>query len=398
MGCGRAGSWLLTLSLAALGVAGAKPVDWSQPWKEPHDPSAAANASDEYAWRLFVALNWPVNARVHEPDAAAPFGANRAVVWETWRTAGSIFLDGGADPGSWSSHRAEGEAPEQRFEAPSPEHRTNLRHVVGGRMVPLLDPLASARRLTEIRFNRLEFEFIRAHELYDLDGQSRAYGTGAPVSFPYGSREVKAKWRPIEPSDRSRYYTMEVRLADGTPRLYGLTGLHIASKDLPTWFWATFEHVDNPTQPDNEGWQLPSHDRFACPDAPADCNRAPRGIGLEHTVWQYYRLRGTLTRFVDAAGKPLRLANSELESGLQRTASCISCHARAAIGLAGDAVVRPPIFDTRGEESSTGPRERRGFIGAPQTDWFERTDIQDGGRFQPVDFVWSLMKAQRRAR
>src|SRR5262249_52113526 len=154
---------------------------------------------------------------------------------------------------------------------------------VGGKMVPLADPLAGARRLTEIRFNRLEFEFIRSRELYDLDGQLRAYESGDTVSFPYGSREVKAKWRPISSSDRSRYYTMELRLPDGTRQLYGLTGLHVASKDLPTWFWATFEHVDNPTQPDNEGWQLPSRDQFACRAAPADCNRAPRGIGLERT-------------------------------------------------------------------------------------------------------------------
>src|SRR5208282_2024632 len=108
---------------------------------------------------------------------------------------------------------------------------------------------------------------------------------------------------------------VEVRMAGGAARLYGLTALHIVSKDLPQWFWATFEHVDNPRLPDADKWQLPSSDHFACRGEAADCNRMPRGIGLEQTVWQYYRLRGTLTRYVDDENRPLRLANSELEAG-----------------------------------------------------------------------------------
>jgi hypothetical protein len=173
-----------------------------------------------------------------------------------------------------------------------------------------------------------------------------------------------------------------VKLADGTERLYGLTALHLVTKDLPTWFWATFEHADNPQLPGNDGWQAPSRDTFACGDAEPACNRAPRGIGLEGTVWENYRLRGTLTSFVDTAGKPNLLANSELEAGMQPTASCITCHSRAGIGTVAGQPVRLTVFDT-----STGD-PKRGFVGEPRPEWFA------DGRIRSLDFIWSMAKAR----
>ena len=376
-------------SLAILLASSASAFDWRDPWQEPHDATTAAKRSDEYAWRLFVALEWPGDPRTRGPDRSARFGSDLPVVWETWRTAESVYLERGADPGPWLSSRLDNE---RRFETFLPQDLPNLRHVVAGVMVPLSDPIASSRRLTEIRMNRPTYEFIRSHRLYSVEGQLGAYAGAGAVAFPYGAREVKAKWRPIREDERARYHTLEVRLADGTQRLYGLTGLHIASKDLPSWFWATFEHVDNPTLADSEGWELPSRDRFACGSASAGCNRAPAGIGLEGTVWQYYRLRGTLTGYTDAEGEPARLANSEFESGMQTSASCITCHARAAIAVVHGESMRLPILDQR--ESATDPRERRGFLGAPKLSWFEPEGAA-GPRFKPLDFVWSLSKARR---
>jgi hypothetical protein len=359
-------------------------LDWSRPWTEPQDSAAARAQSDEYAWRLFIALNWPADPLARAADRSSRFGAERAVVWETWRGAGEVYRDDGADPGPWRTGRRDPPiAAERRFETLSLKDFPNARHVVHGVMAPLVDPVADARRLTEIRLNQATFEFIRSRELYNLDGQLRAVSAGRRVVFPYGAKEVKAKWREINPAERSRYHTLMVTLADGTQRLYGLTALHIASKDLPTWFWATFEHVDNPSLPDAEGWQLPSRDDFACRGERDDCNRAPRGVGLEGTVWQHYRLRGTLTTFVDVSGAALRLANSELETGFQATASCMACHARSSIAMIGGTPVRLPIFD--------GP-ERQGFTGAPRAEWFAPAG-EAGPVFEPLDFVWSLTKA-----
>jgi hypothetical protein len=383
--------------LAALAAKTSIALDWQTPWKEPQDAVAAATRSDEYAWRLFVALNWPASPMARTADRTARFGVDRPVVWECWQSAGDVYLENGADPGPWlPADPAHPIAPDRRFETLSLQDLLRTRHIVGGVMVPLVDPISTAKRLTEIRMNRKTYEFIRARELYSLEGQIRAFTEGRAVSFPYGAKEVKAKWRPISQSQSSRYYTTLVTLADGTKRLYGLTGLHIVSKDLPHWFWATFEQVDNPTQADSEGWQLPSRDRFSCHDQPADCNLAPRKIGLEGTVWQYYRLRGTLTSFVDSQGKPELLANSELETGLQKTASCITCHSRASIGVIAGAPARLPIFDSSPNDAPSQALVRRGFSGLPKAEWYQRvgTDGQMHRDFRSLDFVWSLSQAK----
>lgn len=388
---------LIAAALMILAAHASTALDWRKPWAEPQDAAAAEKNADEYAWRLFIALNWPADAVGRTADRAARFGADRPVVWETWQGTQEVYLEDGADPGPWAMRQSANPVPpERRFDTFSLQTMSNARHIVGGVMVPVVDPIATAKRLTEIRMNRTTFEFIRARELYNLDGQLRAFADRGPVSFPYGSKEVKAKWRPINPSESSRYYTTRVTFADGTRRLYGLTGLHIASKDLPHWFWATFEHVDNPKLADSEGWQLPSRDRYSCGNDPADCNQAPRGIGVEGTVWQYYRLRGTLTGYVNSAGGPELLANSELETGLQRTSSCITCHSRASIGVIAGVAARLPIFDSSQSEADHDVRIRRGFNGLPQPEWFQSSgpDGQEHAVFKPLDFVWSLMQAK----
>lgn len=384
---------VLLLALVSRSVAA---LDWSRPWVVPQDSAQAADHSAEYAWRLFVALNWPAAASGRVADAKAAFGAARPVIWEVWKNASDVYLDDGSDPGPWdagraaSSWRTTAVTDETRFETFSLKDLPIARHIVGGKMVPLTDPIAAAKRLTEIRMNRAAFEYIRSNELYNIDGQMRLIASGREVSFPPSAIEIKAKWRPIGTDERARYHTVMVRFADGTQRLYGLTALHIVSKALPQWFWATFEHVDNPTLPGAEGWQLPSRDRFACAGEPVDCNRPPHGIGLEGTVWLNYRLRGTLTRFVDERSRPLLLANSELEAGMQRTSSCMTCHARSSLAVVGSTPVRLPIF---GAIAGTG---RRGYVGSPRAEWFEDPSGNGKRLFESLDFVWSLSKARPR--
>jgi hypothetical protein len=413
--------------------------DWPTPWIESHNPGQAATNPDEYAWRLFIALNWPANTTTRKADPTATLGADKPVVWETWQNATDVYLDDGQDPGPWitglagttARHRptptaaaapsaptaatalttvtavnavnaattpaAAPPANETRFETFSLKDITNARHIVGGKMVPLTNPTANSKRLTELRMNRVAFDYIRAHELYNLDGQLRMVAASQAVNFPPAATEIKASWRPIRDAERTRYHTLEVRFADGTQRLYGLTALHIVAKDSPQWFWATFEHVDNPTRPDADGWQLPSSDRFACPAEATDCNRAPAGIGLEGTVWQNYRLRGTLTHFVDTAKRRLLLANSELEAGMQKSSSCITCHARSALALVAGTPTRLPIFDTSvvaGDLPATS--ERHGYTGLPLAEWFEDAGHAGQPLFKQLDFVWSLSKARPR--
>jgi hypothetical protein len=112
-------------------------------------------------------------------------------------------------------------------------------------------------------------------------------------------------------------------------------------------------------------------------------------------VWQFYRLRGTLTRFVDTANRPLLLANSDLEAGMQKTSSCITCHARSSLALVSGSPTRLPIFDTAVKEGELpATAERRGFTGLPRAQWFEALENSGRPLFKQLDFVWSLSKAR----
>jgi hypothetical protein len=290
-------------------------------------------AGDAEAWRIFALFNPP------DPD--------RPAVWESWPSAAATFRRDGADPGPWQGALPPGT---ERFELLRPKDFPNLRHIVGGRMVPVTDPLAQAQQLVEVRLNPASYDFIRTRGLYTVDGQRRALQQGA-VEFPAGSIQLKAGWRPIPATDRQRYHTLTLRLADGSTRLYGLAALNIAAKTPSGWLWASFEHTD--------------------------------AAGSRH-----YRLRGTQTSYLDALNRPVRLGNAVLEAGLGNSASCMTCHARATLSVDG-APGRLPVF------APAPPGVRRGYVGTPDPGWFGHADPQ--GHWQTIyaslDFVWSLSQA-----
>ena len=102
--CSRSAVCFVALCLSILAV----PAGAEEPWQEPQDPRAAINTPDAYAWRLFVALNWPADIKQKKADPTKPFGdpAPGPVVWETWRNAKTSAKDtaypiDGSDPGPW---------------------------------------------------------------------------------------------------------------------------------------------------------------------------------------------------------------------------------------------------------------------------------------------------------
>jgi len=406
----RLAATMLIASVHFFMVSNAFAEDWKQPWMEPLDTDTALRESNEYAWRLFVALNWPVDPASGAADPSRRLGDEGAVVWQYWQNAKAIFLARGADPGAWKGARNNDPVPAaDRFEGLPLNPLIPTKHIIGGVMTNLTDPIKPAAHLDETRMNRASFEYIRSRKLYSLEGQNKFRDAEKSIVFPAAARHVKAQWRPIAADQRSRYFSIEIVMADGSRRLYGLTALHIATKDLPNWFWATFEHVDNGDTPGSAPWLLKSHDSFACGKLSDDCNRAPSDIGLEGTVWQNYRLRGVMTDFVDARGKPTRLANSQLESNVEQTsASCMTCHARATLSLGlstkelsmqGNRPARLSKFDDEGDSASSvsrsGVAPRPGFVGLPKPEWYvESSDGQQREIYAPMDFVWSLEKAQ----
>lgn len=370
-------------------------------WEEPQDTRMALFEPDCYAWRLFIALNWPANIAGKVADQNASFGANAPVVWETWRNASNrapdtAFPMDGSDPGPWLDTVLVAQNAD-RFDAADEEplQRAALIKLLekkGGPIV-LFDPATAGLSRNETRLSKGTYEFIRAEELYNVEGQVAKSKAGLEtIAFPPSAKEVKAQWRVIAEAEKPRFHWVEADGAQGK-QIYGLTSLHITTKDLPNWFWATFEHIDNKaahpgdgTHPAAEGWLLSSVDRFACQGAPYDCEAFPAGIGLENTHWQNYRLRGIQIDFFDSTGRATRLANSQPEGGFQATSSCITCHALSSIDGAGKRIF---FFGPEG-----GP------VGLP-IGWDEDTEKPLGFRdengkllFTQLDFVWSLFRAR----
>lgn len=348
---------------------------------------------DAFAWKLFMEINHPadLNQGRGVPDHQKEIGSEGAVVWETWRMSpDEVYLDRGRDPGPWNS-KAVFVVSKQLKDLRSP------------RKVDLLDThhhsslkSSAPSSFGQSAMNREAYEFIRANELYNIEGQEAFHQSNPPrlINFPIAAREIKSAWdilstKPIdELTDaeieefKSAFHTTTVS-DDGKEYLYGLKGLHIITKDLPNWVWATFEHKSNPRP------ELPDNDRHGLP------------AELEGTKWSNYRLRGVQLEFTDSAGQATVLANTQMEAEFQQSSSCITCHALATIGDRDTGSLRAnrlPFFHVRKilHRRPNGDQSDQEFvygdIGVPDPTLFQ---LKSGKRlYTQLDFVWSLRFAR----
>ena len=220
----------------------------------------------EFAWRAFIALNWPAASR-GEPDRRSALSDPGPRVWETFKSAAETF------PVGADGHRQRGAA-WGADDGPSPCGVSN-----GARTIAEFKPFAEFNQPSfsadspanpliaqngeyvryEARFNAATFEtFVGAgwSEGRNLPDAAR------PAHFPVGSIVVKAAWRPLNAADlpavRTRYYVTRAAIVDVPQSLaahhlvcsqrdVALVGLHIVIKTAskPQWIWTSFEHVDN---------------------------------------------------------------------------------------------------------------------------------------------------------
>jgi hypothetical protein len=325
----------------------------------------AVNAPDKFAWQLFIEVNQP-----------AKDGTN-AVLWETWADDPETFP---ATPRADKPPEWPGRDKRPKVLRPSRQldlfRRQRDRRFGDGDVHPRI---AQAGEAEEVRRNRPTFDFIVANKLWYLDGIAAAYKAGRSVDFPTDAIETKAHWKRITEADKKRFHWN----TDGSGQLFGLVALHISSKALPNWFWATFEHVDNP----DRGKALGCHDAFGM-DPPNSCDGkvsaaldellTKAGMGPE---WRSYRLAGSQTNFTDSTGRPTLLGNSEIEGPFLATSSCITCHAKARADASS---VVPDVF------KSNSPLE--GDVGLPNPDWFYNGN--GGRKAMQLDFVWGFLAAQ----
>ncbi|HEY5203598.1 MAG TPA: hypothetical protein VIJ63_03225 [Roseiarcus sp.] len=235
---------------------------------------------DNFAWRAFIALNWPSltdSAHRGEPDRASTLGDPGPRVWETFKARYELFQVG-------PDGRAIAPKPWGTYEAANPcGADVDNREKTLATFTPFMDfnqsaflssvganPLVAqngAYTRYEGRLNEPEYSALALH------GWSQGENLpdpAHPAELPAGSIAVKAAWRPLAaqdtPGSRARYYVVEnANIVDVAKTLaagrtvcsksdVALVGLHIVirTKDRPQGLWGTFEHVDN-VPPAGEG-------------------------------------------------------------------------------------------------------------------------------------------------
>jgi hypothetical protein len=287
------------------------------------DKNPAMNAPDKVAWQLFIEVNTSAG------------GSN--ATFETWAADADTFKP---DPQFPPSPSPLAPHPPALLTAARQEAQAH------GRLLPAVPPKAGEE---ESRRNLPAFEFIVQHNLYRRSGLKTAFGQ--TISFPVDSIEVKGNWWTFELiasdykvaiADIPKLFHVNTGVGpDGKPKQYGLVAMHVISKLVPNWTWATFEHRLNPARcdilgcKDSFGAQTPyvPPNRVAEQGYP-DCAKTPALNALiSNAKWDpaftNYCLKGSQTDFTDNTGLDVRVGNSVTEDGFVATSSCMTCHSNA---------------------------------------------------------------------
>ncbi len=413
-------------------------------WIVPQDvkPSNGTSPSQtdwsNFAWQTFVALDWPsatpgsASGIAGLPNTQLAVGASSSnaamipTVWLTFRSESNTMLAEAQNPGSWSNNPLPVPSGCSALSAPNPispgfqpmvlNMTSKTGAGIGNKDEASGPPLIgqSGWFVTyDIRLDQSEYTYIQQNGYYNAVTQQNAeknngqlvglpqtgkeamFNPPLPALAQFGALEVKAAWRVLDPvKDKAiipRYYTQGGYFLqqDGTcegQALFGLIGLHILrlTPTTPaTWFWATFEQVDNVTPPPSGA----SPATLAAANTPnGNCgtgqyNQAPSGFppnqnipwdssnppvnvcqvtnvsssvqqvnqnwqsNLAGTVWQNYQLIDTINPSVQGGPTysiPISnanvntniLANTAMETYVQGSGpgngqSCMDCHAYA---------------------------------------------------------------------
>ncbi|WP_168226421.1 hypothetical protein [Bradyrhizobium sp. SK17] len=349
-------------------------------------PNPAMTAPDQVAWQLFIQANTRAG------------GSNST--FETWASDTDLFQPNPQFPAAAT--------PPALRPAILPQVAREGVQQSGG-LLPALPPGVAQGQMEETRHNKPTFDFIVQNNLYKLSGVKAAFGK--TLSFPVDSVEVKGNWVPV--SDIPQFTNNKVTVAQA-PQLYhvnsaggvqyALVSMHVISKQVPNWTWATFEHRFNPSRCDIIGCRdgfgaqtafVPSN-RTAGQGYP-DCVKTPALAAMLSSadidpVYNNYCLKGSQVDFTDNVGLDIRVGNSVTEDGFVATSSCITCHGRAAFKADGTPSSQAGFL-------SFGPNGPVAPLGPLLPEWYWKFSSQppifEGkpGLTQiatAADFVWSI--------
>jgi hypothetical protein len=217
------------------------------------------------SWQNFVALNWPQTSQGKPQKSIADHGQ---FPWQQWKESFEVFKQDGSQPAPWGEHYLPNNFTIKDSENIPIMFRTNRMTLRSGANIedefdqaftaPIWDQNGNLVRY-QVMMNEVEFDYIVANELYNLDGQIAFSQNHNKVDFPSSNRklagaiEIKLAWREMDESTdiSARYLTTRAYVSNEkneySIKKMGLVGMHISMKTetSPQWIWATFEHIDN---------------------------------------------------------------------------------------------------------------------------------------------------------
>ncbi|HTX55559.1 MAG TPA: hypothetical protein VMD47_00510 [Candidatus Acidoferrales bacterium] len=328
-------------------------------------PTHMAASAEQTAWEFFVAAN-------------CRSAGKSPLVWENWIEQDQLYT---LRPG----------ATVQRFHASLLEQRFRQRHHHPALFAPNTgcnpmngpppNVIPNAIICEEVHINPSAAAFIRANQYQARSAQAAAARNHVDIQFPASAVEVKVDWIPA--TQFTTPFTCSnppagVHVETVAGVCYAMAGMHISSKLLKDWLWATFEPQSLLTNPLRCKTFGPCHDAWGAIPAVSGGNFTQMTPLLSRLFasanippeFRNYRLDGVQIVFQNPNGSPTYLGNSVIEGenvGMTfNTASCITCHSHSTVktnGADGISYLNAPV----------GPRCRT----APG--WIER------------DFVWSML-------
>ena len=300
----------------------------------PANTALPANFPDKFAWKLFLEVNRKCRTRVR--SAAKPGNPmSNDALWETWADDPLTF-PAHPDPANPPQWPAAGQAPKRaKTLAPPLRRRAELlgqedsrvrrgssdRSGIHRQAHPrrLLGPRRQGRRRGsppeqgDFRLHRQQWSVVSAkasRRSSTRPPRPRGTTSNSPPrrrQFPRASIEVKANWIVIDEKDKSRFHWNY----NEAGQLLGLVAIHIISKDLPNWFWCTFEHVDNPGRGDFIG----IHDSFG-----ADPRHTPSNTDKAGQTYPAERMKDVLLKLFEEIGISRRVGRRVQELPTERFA------------------------------------------------------------------------------
>lgn len=284
-------------------------------------PSAMASTPEETAWRLWVAATCAASAT--------------QVTWETWVEQATLFPASGA---------AAAPTAKRFHESPLARARRARQPGATASVTPSECGVATSGRTIceEVRINPASQAYVTSAGLTTRSGQAKQAASGRPFVFPAPSVEIKADWIQLASCSNP---PQGVRVENVGGTCYALAGMHLSSKLLDKWLWATFEAQNLTTNPQrcvvlgcNDPWgSSPATSRGGA-NGMTKLTPALAALMAQAKLspeWTNYRLDGVQTDYLDANGKPTILGNSIIEgenAGVPLTSSsCITCHAVSSI-------------------------------------------------------------------